>query len=62
MKASGCKKLRVAPESGVQHIVDQVIKKNQNLKDVENAVVLCKKIGIKVGVFFKLGLLEKTKE
>ena len=62
MKASGCKKLRVAPESGVQRIVDQVIKKNQSLKDVENAVILCKRIGIKVGVFFAVGFIGETKE
>ena len=28
MKNSGCKKIRVAPESGVQRVVDQIIKKN----------------------------------
>jgi anaerobic magnesium-protoporphyrin IX monomethyl ester cyclase len=28
MKESGCKKLRIAPESGVQRVVDQIIKKN----------------------------------
>jgi anaerobic magnesium-protoporphyrin IX monomethyl ester cyclase len=61
MKASGCKKLRVAPESGVQRIVDQVIKKNLNLKEVEKAVVLCKKVGIKVGCFFIIGFIGETK-
>jgi anaerobic magnesium-protoporphyrin IX monomethyl ester cyclase len=62
MKASGCKKLRVAPESGVQRVVDQIIGKNLNLKEVENAVVLCKKIGIKVGCFFVIGFIGETKE
>jgi anaerobic magnesium-protoporphyrin IX monomethyl ester cyclase len=61
MKKSGCKKLRVAPESGVQRVVNQIIKKNQNLKDVENAVVLCKKVGIKVGCFFVIGFIGETK-
>ena len=28
MKQSGCKKIRVAPESGVQRVVDRIIKKN----------------------------------
>jgi magnesium-protoporphyrin IX monomethyl ester (oxidative) cyclase len=46
MKRSGCKKIRVAPESGVQRVVDQVIKKNLDLRSVERAVVLCKKVGI----------------
>jgi anaerobic magnesium-protoporphyrin IX monomethyl ester cyclase len=62
MKASGCKKIRIAPESGVQRVVDQIIKKNQNLADVENAVVLSKKVGIKVGCFFVMGLIGETKD
>ena len=62
MKKAGCKKIRLAPESGVQRIVDQVIKKNQELKSVEKAVILCKKVGIKVGCFFVIGLIGETKE
>jgi anaerobic magnesium-protoporphyrin IX monomethyl ester cyclase len=62
MKASGCRKIRVAPESGVQRVVDQIIKKNLDLKSVERAVVLCKKVGIKVGCFFVIGLIGETKE
>jgi magnesium-protoporphyrin IX monomethyl ester (oxidative) cyclase len=61
MKKAGCKKIRVAPESGVQGIVDEVIGKNLDLKTVEQAVVLCKKVGIKVGCFFVLGLIGETK-
>jgi anaerobic magnesium-protoporphyrin IX monomethyl ester cyclase len=61
MKASGCKKIRIAPESGVQRVVDQIIKKNLNLKEVEKAVVLSKKVGIKIGCFFVLGLIGETK-
>jgi anaerobic magnesium-protoporphyrin IX monomethyl ester cyclase len=62
MKESGCKKIRIAPESGVQRVVDQIIKKNLNLKEVEKAVVLSKKVGIKVGCFFVIGLIGETKE
>jgi len=62
MKKSGCKKIRVAPESGVQRVVDQIIKKNLDLKSVERSVVLCKKIGIKVGCFFVIGLIGETKK
>ena len=61
MKGAGCKKIRIAPESGVQRIVNDVIKKNQDLKAVEQAVVLCKKVGIKVGCFFVIGLIGETK-
>ncbi len=62
MKKSGCKGLRIAPESGVQRVVDKIVKKNLNLKEVEKAVVLAKKVGIKVGIFFVLGLIGETKE
>jgi anaerobic magnesium-protoporphyrin IX monomethyl ester cyclase len=61
MKAAGCKKIRIAPESGVQRVVDEVIRKKQDLGAVENAVVLCKKVGIKVGCFFVIGLIGETK-
>lgn len=62
MKTSGCKKIRLAPESGVQRVVDEIIKKNLKLTDVEQAIVWAKKAGIKVGIFFVLGLIGETKE
>ena len=62
MKASGCKKIRVAPESGVQRVVDNIVKKNLDLRAVEKAVSLSKKVGIKVGCFFVVGLIGETKE
>lgn len=62
MKASGCKKIRVAPESGVQRVVDNIVKKNLDLMAVERAVILSKKVGIKVGCFFVIGLIGETKE
>jgi radical SAM superfamily enzyme YgiQ (UPF0313 family) len=61
MKMAGCKKIRVAPESGVQRVVNDIIGKNLDLKTVEQAVVTCKKVGIKVGCFFVLGLIGETK-
>lgn len=62
MAASGCKKIRIAPESGVQRVVNQIIEKNQDLKAVERAIVLCRKLGIKVGCFFVMGLIGETKD
>ena len=62
MKAAGCKKIRIAPESGVQRVVDQIIKKNLDLREVEKALVLSKKVGIKVGCFFVIGLIGETKK
>ena len=62
MRASGCQKILVAPESGVQRVVDDVIKKKQDLKRVEDAVSSARKLGIKVGCFFILGMIGETKE
>jgi anaerobic magnesium-protoporphyrin IX monomethyl ester cyclase len=62
MKKAGCKRILVAPESGVQRVVDQVIKKRQDLKKVEEAVSAARKVGIEVGCFFILGMLGETKE
>lgn len=62
MKLSGCRNLRLAPESGVQRVIDQIIKKNLDLRKIEQAVVLCRKIGIKVGCFFVIGLIGETRK
>lgn len=62
MRSAGCKKILVAPESGVQRIVDEVIKKKQSLTKVEEVVAAAHKLGIKVGCFFILGMIGETKE
>jgi len=62
MKTSGCQELCVAPESGNQYVVDNVIKKRVNLKKIEETVKICKKIGIKVDAFFVIGSVGETKE
>jgi len=59
MKKAGCKKIRIAPESGVQRIVNEVVKKNQDLKAVEKAVTLSKKVGIKSAASLSSDLSEK---
>ncbi|MCW4023177.1 MAG: B12-binding domain-containing radical SAM protein [Candidatus Bathyarchaeota archaeon] len=61
MKGSGCKGVRFAPESGVQRVVTDIIGKNLKLEDVEKAVILAKKVGIKTAIFFILGLPGETK-
>jgi magnesium-protoporphyrin IX monomethyl ester (oxidative) cyclase len=62
MRQSGCQRIMVAPESGVQRVVNQIIKKNQDLKKVENAIVQARKVGIKVICFFVIGFICETKE
>ena len=62
MRTSGCQSILIAPESGVQRVVDQIIKKNQDLRKVESAIVAARKVGIKVGCFFIIGLIGETKD
>lgn len=60
MKEAGCRGIIVAPESGSQFVVNNIIGKKLDLKTVENAVRLCKKIGINCGCFFVIGLPGET--
>jgi magnesium-protoporphyrin IX monomethyl ester (oxidative) cyclase len=62
MRKAGCQKILIAPESGVQRVVDDVLKKKQSLKCVEDVVSAAHKVGIKVGCFFILGMIGETKE
>jgi len=62
MKLTGCSRVFVAPESGVQHIVDKVIRKKQDLKKIENAVKLFNKHNIIVDGSFVLGTIGETKK
>ena len=60
MKASGCKRVFVAPESGVQDVVDRLIGKKLDLEKIEEAVVLFKKHGIIVDGSFVIGFIGET--
>ncbi|MFH1181020.1 MAG: radical SAM protein [bacterium] len=62
MKKSGCKRVVVSPESGVQRVVSQIIKKNLDLKKIEEAVALFKKHGIEVDASFVVGMIGETKK
>jgi magnesium-protoporphyrin IX monomethyl ester (oxidative) cyclase len=62
MRKAGCVSILIAPESGVQRVVDQIIKKKQDLRKVEEVVVAARKLGIKVGCFFIIGMIGETKE
>ncbi len=61
MRASGCHRILIAPESGSQRVVTDIIKKNLDLSKVENAVIAARKVGIKVGCFFIIGMIGETK-
>ena len=62
MKLSGCYRVFVAPESGVQEVVNTIIKKNLDLKKIEETVILFKKYGVIVDGSFVIGLPGETKE
>ena len=62
MRKAGCVSILIAPESGVQRVVDQIIKKKQDLKKIEEIVIASRKLGIKVGCFFIIGMIGETKE
>lgn len=62
MKRAGCWRVWVSPESGVQRVLDTVIKKKQSLKKAEEVVAMCKKVGIQVGCNLVIGFPGETKE
>jgi len=61
MKKAGCYLMGLGVESGVQTILDAA-KKKQTVADIERAVNLCKKAGIKTMGHFIFGLPGETKE
>jgi len=62
MKKSGCKRIIVAPESGDQYVVNNIIGKKLDLKKVESVVKACKEIDLDVGCFFVVGMIGETKK
>lgn len=62
MKESGCTRTIVAPESGNQYVVDNIIKKRINLEKIKEVVKWCRKYGLLVEAFFVLGFPGETKE
>ena len=62
MKNSGCMRVFVAPESGSQRVVNEVIGKKMDLKKIEAAVVLLAKHNISVDGSFIIGLPGETKK
>ncbi|MGR3317532.1 MAG: B12-binding domain-containing radical SAM protein [Candidatus Anammoxibacter sp.] len=61
IKKAGCWQIQFGIESGSQEILDS-IKKKITLKQVEDALVLTKKAGIRTKGFFIIGHLLETKE
>lgn len=60
MKETGCIRTIVAPESGNQFVIDEIIKKKINLEKVEEVVKWAKKYKLLVEAFFVLGFPGET--
>ena len=61
MKKSGCTRIAVAPESGSQRVVTDIIGKKLDLREIVRVVKKCKQIKLQVDCFFVMGLPGETK-
>lgn len=62
MKQSGCTRTIVAPESGNQEVVNNIIGKMIDLEKISQVVRWCKKYKLLVEAFFVLGFPGETKQ
>lgn len=60
MKKAGFIEIIIAPESGSQRVLNEVIHKNLDLSVVEPVVKHCQEIGLKCGAFFVIGFPWET--
>jgi radical SAM superfamily enzyme YgiQ (UPF0313 family) len=60
MKKSGCIEIMLAPESGCERVLRDIIHKPQKLSKVVEIIVNALQIGIKTGVFLVIGLPGET--
>lgn len=62
MKKSGCYQLTFGIESGNEYVVNKIIRKGINLKQVKPIVREAKRLGILVHLFFMVGIPSETKK
>ena len=62
MKKAGCQSIFFGIESGDQQVLDKIIDKNLDLRDVMKVAKICKKIGLKTGAFYIIGFPGEKKE
>tara|TARA_B100000315_G_scaffold206680_1_gene201097 strand:- start:53 stop:1177 length:1125 start_codon:yes stop_codon:yes gene_type:complete len=61
-KASGCQYLIVAIESGVQRVIDEVVKKRLDLSQVDDFMQACKAEKLRCYAFYVIGLPGETEK
>jgi radical SAM superfamily enzyme YgiQ (UPF0313 family) len=61
MRRAGFDVIWITPESGNQRILDEVVDKKFDLRDVDESVKLMKTAGLRVGAAFVIGLPEETR-
>lgn len=62
MKKSGVTELRIAIESGVQRVLDQVVKKSLNIENAVETAKNCRELKIPLAAFFVIGMPGETKD
>ena len=62
MKEAGFTEIIIAPESGSQRVLDEIIGKGLDLSVVEPVVKHCRDIGLQCGAFFVIGFPWETME
>lgn len=61
MKEAGCVRINIGFETGSQKVLD-IAKKQIKLSEVRNAINVCKKLGISIGLYSILNLPGETRE
>ena len=61
-KEAGCQYLIVAIESGVQRVIDSVVKKRLKLTKVDDLMQYCKSTGLKLFAFYVVGLPGESRD
>lgn len=62
LRAAGCDRLAIGVESGSQRVLDEIIRKDITLEQVEATAELCHRHGIHVGYSFIIGVPGETRE
>ncbi len=62
IKKSGASELRIAIESGVQHVLDSIVKKNLDIQKAIQVAKDCRELKIPLSAFYVIGMPGETKE